>query len=1038
MPKSPGRSNTRIALATAAAISAAALAACQVTPSSVSQTRPATRPAATAEVQIPDAPPLGVEPVAKGVYIAIDRRQPLTGDALLRAKLTRAQVLAAVAEKVAISTPATQPATQPRSGDADAPDARPRDAEAPPMAVKYYLQGRARFLEGANSEAMDFLEKSLQLDPQGFTVLRLMGRVCFAASQLARGAMYLERAHGIRPNDVEVNYFLGRYWLERSDTDHAIYYLMQAEDSPEKLATSTQTPLASFYLGIALQAAGYHAAAAKEYEHFLELAALPVPGYRYDPELSYLITMLWASHLAAAENYARLGSFGPAVPHYQFAAAARPEDVFIGSRLVNALVHDNKPLLAKKAALALLASTHASDDAIKLLGWSYGVAGTESSLIADLRAYLQAQGASPEKDATAAITLASTQESLGKKAEAFATLQKYLDSRPTDLNVLGRLLKRVDSPGTFRAALISAAAAIAADRALTEDVIKVFLPAAEGPAAAAFLKAEDRDGRRNFAIYFLQAVTRRSQHAAAASVEADFQECLRLAPDFYPASAAYASYLLAAEKFPEATRVIQQTLAQDQKNPKAWQLQIEGEAAQQRYVHALQLAHEARAKFPDDADIRMQLVAVYRLRQQDAEADAELQALIKDAPKYEPAYRALVNSLLLRARRNTIGNNVSATLATTITTLNKLAQEIPNSHFCQVTSALVYARSQRFEEADVLLRALLAEDPDDVDVLVPLAQVRQILGHTADATGLLENALKRKAQPDLVRALAGIYRSQDHPADALNLTRRFREENPDAEIYALIDSSELVTQNRPADAIAVMTDAAKKFPHSENIAQALARLQDQADDREGAIRTLEAFSNANGDTTDRLYTLSHYFSRAGNDDAAVAAMQRVLAIMPDHIGANNDLGYFWVDLGIHLDQAEPMIRKAVENEPNNAAFTDSLGWLYYKQGKFGEAVATLEKAVTLPDGLQPDVIQHLGDALFRNGRGPEAVERWGQARVMLEGVSGLSKSDQKTRDYLTQVINAARNGGQPAVSPFVDPSAPKAAFPDTMPAQPRQ
>src|SRR4051812_4147743 len=92
------RSN-RIALAMAAAIAAAVLSACQTTPKSISQTQPATRPAPQADAAIPDVPALGVEPVAKGVYIAIDRRQPLAGDALVRARMSRAEILAAVTQK---------------------------------------------------------------------------------------------------------------------------------------------------------------------------------------------------------------------------------------------------------------------------------------------------------------------------------------------------------------------------------------------------------------------------------------------------------------------------------------------------------------------------------------------------------------------------------------------------------------------------------------------------------------------------------------------------------------------------------------------------------------------------------------------------------------------------------------------------------------------------------------------------------------------------------------------------------------------------
>src|ERR1043165_6107853 len=95
----------------------------------------------------------------------------------------------------------------------------------------------------------------------------------------------------------------------------------------------------------------------------------------------------------------------------------------------------------------------------------------------------------------------------------------------------------------------------------------------------------------------------------------------------------------------------------------------------------------------------------------------------------------------------------------------------------------------------------------------------------------------------------------------------------------------------------------------------------------------------------------------------------------DHIGANNDLGYFWANNGIHLEQAEPMIRKALEGKPEDPAFIDSLGWLYYKQGKFNDAAVALEKAISLPGGASPEVIRHLGDALYRLDRPREAIER---------------------------------------------------------------
>ena len=233
----------RLAASAALALAAGALVGCPPV-----KPPPATMPAA---VDPGLAPVLGNEPTAGGIYIPLGSYVPLSGDALKRALADRQMVLTSTQEVPELtSRPATQAAT------ATAPATAP--SEPPPLAVKYYLQGREKFLDGANSEAMDFLEKALALDPNAFTVLRLMGRVCFASSQLPRGSIYLQRAYALHPSDVEVNYLLGRYWLERKDSDRAVSHLLQADDSPERALSSAQTPLVSFYLARALQADGYH------------------------------------------------------------------------------------------------------------------------------------------------------------------------------------------------------------------------------------------------------------------------------------------------------------------------------------------------------------------------------------------------------------------------------------------------------------------------------------------------------------------------------------------------------------------------------------------------------------------------------------------------------------------------------------------------------------------------------------------------------------------------------------------------------------
>jgi tetratricopeptide (TPR) repeat protein len=852
-----------------------------------------------------------------------------------------------------------------------------------------------------------------------------MGRVCFAGSQLARGAAYLDRAHALRPTDVEVNYLLGRYWMERGDFARGALYLLQAADSPEALVTSTQTPLSSFYLGIALQQAGYHLAAGTEFARFLERVQRPIAGYRYDAELNFLMNMSWSAHLAAAENFARAGDFRAALTHYRAANADRPDDAFISSRMVHALVRDGQAEKARQAALGLLTSARGSDDAVKLVDWTYTALGKKADLVRDVTAHLNTPGRTENEQEADAITLAAALDYLGRKAEAFATLAAYCEAHPAQVQALGRLLKRVDSAETFDRALGAAARTIASDPARAEDVVQLFTPVAESGAGGAYLKSSP-PVTGDYARLYLLGLTRRAHDAPASAVEQALRESVRASPpEFFAGRQALVGQLLSTEKFAEADQVVHQLVPAG--SDRVWQLRIDTEAAQQRLVSAMTLAREARTRFPQNADIRLQLIAICRMRGMETEAETELQALVRDFPKLEAGYRMLVNALFSRSRR---GVSADATTAAVIALTNRLLSEVPDSRFARVTAAVVYGRQGRFEDAEVVLRSVLANDPDIAEALLPLAQLRQLTGKN-DGPALLEASLKRKPQVEVARSLAAMYRETDRGADILALARRLAEENPDSEPLAAFRVTELLAQDQRDEAVTCLEAGMKKFPASRGFAMTLARIKDEMGDHTGAIALLRNFMEARGESTEVLYLLGHLYAEAGQEDASVASLQRILAIMPDHIGANNDLGYFWTNAGIHLDLAEPMINKALQNKPGDASFIDSLGWLYYKQGRFDDAVSQLERAAALPGGAQAEVIRHLGDALYRQNRAAEAIERWAEALQRLSVTESMSRNDRAQRDYLNTVLTEARAGRPVPVSPVAVPAAPRSAGPTT-------
>lgn len=120
--------------------------------------------------------------------------------------------------------------------------------------------------------------------------------------------------------------------------------------------------------------------------------------------------------------------------------------------------------------------------------------------------------------------------------------------------------------------------------------------------------------------------------------------------------------------------------------------------------------------------------------------------------------------------------------------------------------------------------------------------------------------------------------------------------------------------------------------------------------------------------------LSNMAAIRGDHAAAVEWLEQVLDEFPDDPSALNDLGYLWADEGKHLARSLAMISKALEAEPNNAAYHDSLGWVFFRMGKLQEARAELEKAVAKDEDAT--VLDHLGDICRAAGQLDRARDAW--------------------------------------------------------------
>jgi tetratricopeptide (TPR) repeat protein len=139
---------------------------------------------------------------------------------------------------------------------------------------------------------------------------------------------------------------------------------------------------------------------------------------------------------------------------------------------------------------------------------------------------------------------------------------------------------------------------------------------------------------------------------------------------------------------------------------------------------------------------------------------------------------------------------------------------------------------------------------------------------------------------------------------------------------------------------------------------------------------------------DARMVLSNLYVADGNIDLGTELLLQVLDEYPEDVGAMNDLGYLWSDNGIHLERSLSMIKKAVKAEPENAAYLDSLAWVYVKMNRPSEALPYLEEAIAGQDEPDGVILDHLGDVHLQLGNNDKAIQFWKQS------LTSLGENDQ--------------------------------------------
>jgi tetratricopeptide (TPR) repeat protein len=291
---------------------------------------------------------------------------------------------------------------------------------------------------------------------------------------------------------------------------------------------------------------------------------------------------------------------------------------------------------------------------------------------------------------------------------------------------------------------------------------------------------------------------------------------------------------------------------------------------------------------------------------------------------------------------------------------------------------------RRFDEARLAWEGLVRQDPDDPEALVGLGRLALRNGKADAARAFFDQALHVGSDDVEVRTrIAFAWLDGRRPAQAIAVVDEGLRSSADGRLL-YVRGLALREERRWEEAAACFGAVATGDTDLDVAAIAARASVLERSGRAGeAVSYLEEALLRRPGNERLLFALGVAQERAGDRAAAIATMRRLLEGAPGNAEAMNFVGYTLAESGERLAEAEVLVGRALQIEPDNGSFLDSLGWIQFQRGDVAAAVATLERADVLA-GPEPTILEHLGEAYRRVKRDDDAARAFRRALQALD------------------------------------------------------
>ena len=501
-----------------------------------------------------------------------------------------------------------------------------------------------------------------------------------------------------------------------------------------------------------------------------------------------------------------------------------------------------------------------------------------------------------------------------------------------------------------------------------------------------------------------------------------YRQVLNVDPGQIELAVRVAALLTRDDDYPGAIDVLKDVI---KVHPKASEPYLELAFIYAKYLNkldqAIEFANKAIALDPQRIDGYQRLFEIHLIAGDEKKATETLDRAAKvhsDDPMYWARLGRLYGSLILKPDAKPTPEET----ARLNDVFQKAAANGPNNAAVLKEVGDYFASTQQIKEALPFYLRVLELQPDDANIREKLATGFVLTNQRTRAVETLKEIIKEhpeKYQPyellaqlhdDEARALVRANQTEQATAEFQRAAQNYEQSlliNPNhATTYLRLAELLLVPLKEGEHAVSVLTEARRRYPDAPEFAYYLAiALRESKQAKDAVVMFEEALNEAQNAQAEFLkprFYLEYGAAaqEAGLYDKAADLFRKAIAMDPANAAEPyNYLAYMWAEQNIHLDEAEDAVKRALQLDPDNGAYLDSMAWVEYRQGKYDQALEHLKRAVENLPREDAVVFEHLGDVYLKLNRMSQALEAWQKAKTLDPSNKDLAaKIDaQKTR-----------------------------------------